>query len=142
MGVEIDQAAKGAAALWRRGREEKRDAASPACTHRNIYSGQASDLAGTGGKMPAMIAVAVGVVVGGLAAHLLAHYAILHGLRAPREAHDNSPRDLGLPAERVIDVRIPGPRDKALFGWLVIPAIAETPAPAVLVMHGWAPTLR
>lgn len=68
----------------------------------------------------------------------LAHLAILRGLRAPRVAHDLTRTHPGLPADRVREVRIPGPRNRSLAGWLVSPSGAtERPVPAVLVMHGW-----
>ena len=68
----------------------------------------------------------------------LAHVAILRGLRAPRLAHLQSKEKQALAADRVHEVRIPGPRGKSLFGWLVSPpAAAQRPSPAVLVMHGW-----
>jgi uncharacterized protein len=67
-----------------------------------------------------------------------AHTAILRGLRAPRLAHAQRSDEQAVSADRVREVRIPGPRGKGLFGWLVSPpAGPERPAPAVLVMHGW-----
>jgi dipeptidyl aminopeptidase/acylaminoacyl peptidase len=66
------------------------------------------------------------------------HRAILRGLRAPRLEHPPGPVGHGLAVDRVREVRIPGPRGKQLFGWLVAPpAAARRPAPAVLAMHGW-----
>lgn len=68
----------------------------------------------------------------------LAHGAILRGLRAPRLEHAQAPGEQGIPADRVRELRIPGPRGRQLFGWLVSPpATAERPAAAVLAMHGW-----
>ena len=68
----------------------------------------------------------------------LAHLAILRGLRAPRVAHDLAQAHPGVAADRVRELRIPGPRGKSLAGWLVSPSGATPrPAPAVLVMHGW-----
>jgi uncharacterized protein len=68
----------------------------------------------------------------------LAHQAILRGLRAPRLRHAESPGEPALPYDPVLAVRIPGPRGRQLFGWLVMPPVAtKLPAPAVLVMHGW-----
>ena len=68
----------------------------------------------------------------------LAHLAILHGLRAPREPHTQPLTDHNIPAEALQAVRISGPHGKQLFGWWVSPALAsQQPAPAVLVMHGW-----
>jgi len=68
----------------------------------------------------------------------LAHRAILRGLRAPRLEHPPGTVGQGLAADRVREVRIPGPRGKQLFGWLISPmATAQRPAPAVLAMHGW-----
>ena len=81
-----------------------------------------------------MIVEAAGAAAGALALRALAHRAILHGLRAPRMAHDDAARPLPGDA-RVRELRIPGPRGRQLFGWLVTPA--ATPAPAVLAMHGW-----
>jgi dipeptidyl aminopeptidase/acylaminoacyl peptidase len=68
----------------------------------------------------------------------LAHLAILRGLRAPRVAHDLAQAHPGVAADRVRELRIPGPRGRSLAGWLVSPSGATPrPAPAVLVMHGW-----
>ena len=68
----------------------------------------------------------------------LAHLAILHSLRAPREPHTQPLTDHGIAADAVQAVRIAGPNGKQLFGWLVSPALAhQQPVPAVLVMHGW-----
>jgi len=68
----------------------------------------------------------------------LAHGAILRGLRAPRLEHAQAPGEQGIPADRVRELRIPGPRGRQLFGWLVSPpATTERPAAAVLAMHGW-----
>ena len=68
----------------------------------------------------------------------IAHHAILRGLRAPRLAHAQGPDEHGFAADQVREVRIPGPRGRHLFGWLVLPpGKAQRPAPAVLVMHGW-----
>jgi dipeptidyl aminopeptidase/acylaminoacyl peptidase len=68
----------------------------------------------------------------------LAHHAILRGLRAPRLAHTQGPGEQGLAVDQVREVRIPGPRGRHLFGWLVSPpCTAPRPAPAVLAMHGW-----
>ena len=68
----------------------------------------------------------------------LTHGAILRGLRAPRLEHSQSPDEQGIAADRVREVRIPGPRGKQLFGWLVSPPLAaQRPVPAVLAMHGW-----
>jgi pimeloyl-ACP methyl ester carboxylesterase len=83
--------------------------------------------------------LATAATAGGVwALRRLAHGAILRGLRAPRLDHTQGPDEQGLAADRVREVRIPGPRHSQLFGWLVSPSIAaERPAPAVLVMHGW-----
>jgi dipeptidyl aminopeptidase/acylaminoacyl peptidase len=68
----------------------------------------------------------------------LTHFAILRGLRAPRLVHSLGPDGQGIAADQVREVRIPGPRGKQLFGWLVSPPLAAgRPAPAVLAMHGW-----
>jgi len=63
---------------------------------------------------------------------------VLHGLRAPRVGHSRRSGDKGFAADQAVELRIPGPRGRQLFGWLVSPpAAAERPAPAVLAMHGW-----
>jgi pimeloyl-ACP methyl ester carboxylesterase len=68
----------------------------------------------------------------------LAHLAILRGLRAPRVAHDLAHAHPGVPADRVRELRIAGPRGSSLAGWLVMPSGTwQRPVPAVLVMHGW-----
>ncbi|ABD86766.1 alpha/beta hydrolase [Rhodopseudomonas palustris] len=68
----------------------------------------------------------------------LAHHALLRGLRAPRLPHEHGPADFGLPPTCVSEVRIPGPRGRSLFGWMVEPPQAAVrPVPAVVVMHGW-----
>jgi pimeloyl-ACP methyl ester carboxylesterase len=72
------------------------------------------------------------------ALRMLAHGAILRGLRAPRLAHSQGPGGQGIAADRVREVHIPGPRGRQLFGWLVSPPVTdERSAPAVLAMHGW-----
>jgi len=82
-----------------------------------------------------MLVTTAGVAAGAVALRALAHQAILRGLRAPRMAHDGTHAGHALDASRVHEVRIPGPRGRKLFGWLVLPN--ATPAPAVLAMHGW-----
>jgi pimeloyl-ACP methyl ester carboxylesterase len=85
-----------------------------------------------------MIVEAAATAGGVWALRRLAHVAILRGLRAPRLGHAQGPDEHGLVADQVREVRIPGLRGKALFGWLVSPpAGAQRPAPAVLAMHGW-----
>jgi pimeloyl-ACP methyl ester carboxylesterase len=85
-----------------------------------------------------MILAAAAGAGGVWALRRLAHGAILRALRAPRLAHIQGPDALGIAADRVREVRIPGPRGRQLFGWLVSPSVAaERPVPAVLVMHGW-----
>ena len=85
-----------------------------------------------------MILEAAATAGGAWALHRLAHSAILRALRAPRLEHSLSPDEQGFASDRVREVRIPGPRGRTLFGWLVSPpAESEAPAPAVLVMHGW-----
>lgn len=85
-----------------------------------------------------MIVEAAATVGGVWALRRMAHQAILRSLRAPRLAHSQSPGDQAFAADRVREVRIPGPRGRHLFGWLVSPAAsALRPAPAVLAMHGW-----
>jgi pimeloyl-ACP methyl ester carboxylesterase len=68
----------------------------------------------------------------------MAQSAILMGLRAPRIGHAQGPGDQGFATDHVREVRIPGPRGKQLFGWLVSPRQARQRRwPAVLAMHGW-----
>ena len=73
------------------------------------------------------------LVTGTLALRSLAHALILRGLRAPRLAHQRTPTDVGLSAE---SIRLPTADGKTLFAWFV-PLPGRTPAPAVVVMHGW-----
>jgi dipeptidyl aminopeptidase/acylaminoacyl peptidase len=73
------------------------------------------------------------LVTSTLALRSMAHALILRGLRAPRLAHQRTPANEGLAAE---SVRLPTEDDKTLFAWFV-PAAGHTPAPAVVVMHGW-----
>ena len=85
-----------------------------------------------------MIVEAAATAGGVWALRRMAHRAILRGLRAPRLGHSQEPGDKGFAADRVLEVRIPGPRGRQLFGWLVSPpAATERPVPAVLAMHGW-----
>ncbi len=71
-------------------------------------------------------------------ARALAHRAILHGLRAPRLSHPQTPDGTGLGPNAVQAVRIADCGGRQLFGWLVSPARPDaSPAPAVLAMHGW-----
>lgn len=71
-------------------------------------------------------------------ARALAHRAILHGLRAPRLSHPQTPDGAGLGPDAVQEVRIATTGGRQLFGWLVSPARpATSPAAAVLAMHGW-----
>lgn len=58
---------------------------------------------------------------------------IVRGLRAPRVAHQRTPAELGIAAQTL---QLPVGAGKSLFAWYV-PASAATPAPAVLIMHGW-----
>ncbi len=77
-------------------------------------------------------------VAGGWGLRMLAHQAILRGLRAPRVPHTKDPVVHGVESHAVREVQIAGPHGKQLFGWMVsAPRDAEHPAPAVLVMHGW-----
>ena len=80
-------------------------------------------------------------VAGAWGLSLLAHAAILRGLRAPRVPHTQALTDHGIAANAVQAVRMAGPRGKQLSGWLVSPSgVHQHPAPhvpAVLVMHGW-----
>ncbi|HSQ73449.1 MAG TPA: alpha/beta fold hydrolase, partial [Rubrivivax sp.] len=64
----------------------------------------------------------------------MAHALILRRLRAPRLAHHQTPAELGLSAE---PLRLAGAGGKSLFGWFVPPPVAGSPAPAVVLMHGW-----
>ena len=85
-----------------------------------------------------MILEAAATLGGVWALRRLVHVAILRGLRAPRLGYSQTPDQQGLAADLVRDVRIPGPRGRTLFGWLVLPsATTERPVPALLVMHGW-----
>jgi len=84
----------------------------------------------------------VGVAGGALGLRLLAHRAILQGLRAPRVAHDGPGHGWPPGSGVVREVPVPGPRGRRLAGWLVLPPGACTgslpaPVPAVLVIHGW-----
>lgn len=85
-----------------------------------------------------MIAEAAITAGGVWALRRLAHHAILRGLRAPRLRHSQGTGEQDFAVDRVCEVRIPGPRGRQLFGWLVSPRVtAQRPAPAVLAMHGW-----
>ncbi len=85
-----------------------------------------------------MIAEAALAAAGVLGLRLLAHRAIVHGLRAPRLRHDHKPVDPAVAPEAISEIRIAGPNTRQLFGWIVMPAHSwPRPAPAVLVMHGW-----
>ena len=86
-----------------------------------------------------MIVEAAAAAGGAWALRRLAHHTILRGLRAPRVPHSQGPDDQAFDRDRVREVRIPGPRGRQLFGWLVSPPqAAARPAAAVLVMHGWS----
>lgn len=64
--------------------------------------------------------------------------AILRGLRAPRVPHGNAIRALGLPEDRLLTVRLPGPGGRRLAVWLALPEhVSPAGAAAVLAMHGW-----
>lgn len=68
------------------------------------------------------------------------HRAILWGLRAPRVPHALDAAGLGLPASQVHTLSLPGRGGARLHAlWLPATPAAQmhTPAPAVLVMHGW-----
>ena len=67
----------------------------------------------------------------------LLHWAILHGLRAPRVPHAHGPTDFALHPGCVRELRLAGPRGRTLFAWLVMPPATHRPAPAVVAMHGW-----
>jgi len=72
-----------------------------------------------------------------LAAFLVAltglNFMLRRSLRAPRVVESASLAQLGLSGR---EVRLPTQRGKQLFGWL-LPGNAETPSPAVVVLHGW-----
>lgn len=51
----------------------------------------------------------------------LLYKPMLRGLRAPRLAHSQGSGEQALAGDRVREVRIPGPRGRVLFGWLVSP---------------------
>ena len=61
------------------------------------------------------------------------NFMLRRSLRAPRIVETTSLAQLGLTG-RV--VRLPTLRGKHLFGWL-LPGTVQTPAPAVIVLHGW-----
>lgn len=85
-----------------------------------------------------MILEAAAMAGGMWAMRMLAHGVILRGLRAPRLAHAHGPDDQGIGAHRVREVRVPGPRGRQRFGWLVLPPGAvNRSVPTVLAMHGW-----
>ena len=86
----------------------------------------------------ATVATAAAAVAGVWGLRLLAHAAILRGLRAPRVPHTQALTHHGIAANAVQAVRMAGPRGKQLSGWLVsAPGARPHPVPAVLVMHGW-----
>ncbi len=84
-----------------------------------------------------MLVESMAAVAGLLGAERLAHHAILRGLRAPRVPHALQPPDLAVAPDCVRALRLPGPGGRTLFAWLVVPAGAQRPVPAVLVIHGW-----
>ncbi len=61
------------------------------------------------------------------------HWLILRGLRAPRLPHERTPEDFGFAA---MELRLPSLGGANLFAWFV-PSAVESPAPAVVVLHGW-----
>ena len=61
------------------------------------------------------------------------HWLILRGLRAPRLPHESTPEDFGFAA---MELRLPSLEGANLFAWFV-PSAVESPAPAVVVLHGW-----
>ena len=86
----------------------------------------------------ATVATVAAAVAGVWGLRLLAHAAILRGLRAPRVPHTQALTHHGIAANAVQTVRMAGPRNKQLSGWLVSPSgVHPHPVPAVLVMHGW-----
>jgi uncharacterized protein len=84
-----------------------------------------------------VVALAIAAVSGLVFALLRAilHRGIRVGLAAPRIRHDRTPADLGLPFEAL---RIDTANARRVHAWRIPPAEAcGTPAPAVIVMHGW-----
>lgn len=75
-------------------------------------------------------AAAVLLIIAALAAFPL---LVRTGFRAPRIIEQDSPGQHGLAYREVV---IPTENGKRLFAWFVPPA-ANTPAPAVAVLHGW-----
>ena len=80
-----------------------------------------------------MLLVGTMIVTSILVLRGAAHALILHGLCAPRLAHQQTLADLGLSAH---EIRLPTADNKTLFAWFV-PVSGHSPGPAVLVMHGW-----
>ena len=80
-----------------------------------------------------MLLTAAITLVSALALRKGAHALILRGLRAPRRGHQQTPADVGLPAQ---GVRVPTVQGKTLFAWFV-PVPGQMASPAVVVMHGW-----
>lgn len=61
------------------------------------------------------------------------NFMLRRSLRAPRVTETASIQQHGLTGR---EVRLPTRRGKQLFGWL-LPGSADTPSPAVIVLHGW-----
>jgi uncharacterized protein len=85
----------------------------------------------------------IAMAVAGLGAGIwtlrqLSHWAILRGLKAPRVPHGDGICRLGLPADQLLRVPLPGPGGRRLAAWLALPEeVSPAGAPAVLAMHGW-----
>lgn len=87
---------------------------------------------------PELALLGVGLCASVWGLRRLGHWAILHGLRAPRVPHGDAWASLNLPQERLLAVRLPGPGGRHLAAWLALPhPVPQAGAPAVLVMHGW-----
>ncbi|MCW8927286.1 MAG: alpha/beta fold hydrolase [Gammaproteobacteria bacterium] len=66
--------------------------------------------------------------------YLLLRTAIRHAYRAPQRVEQGTPADFGLTYRTVA---ITTANRKRLFAWYLPPKTTATPAPAVVVMHGW-----
>ncbi len=75
-------------------------------------------------------ALVIGALLAGLAGF---NFMLRRSLRAPRIRETASLAQHGLTGR---EVWLPSQRGKRLFGWL-LPGMADKPAPAVVVLHGW-----
>jgi len=75
-------------------------------------------------------ALVIGALLAGVAVF---NFVLRRSLRAPRVIETTSLAQHGLTGR---EVWLPARRGKRLFGWL-LPGISNTPAPAVVVLHGW-----